>query len=505
MHSVSLFIEILRVRPHALFWAALITQAALWTLVPTLFYSAPPGQVAELLAIGHEFLLGTDFGPPLAYWLGEIAYTLGGFFGIYLLSQICVAVTFWAVFSVGRSIVGDRQATLAVLLMVGIAAFTVPTTDFGPAILATALWSLALLHFWLAVGEGRQTYWYVLGLEAALLVLTTYSGLILIGLLAVFLLITPRGRAQLATVDPWIAGIIAVMVAFPHLIWFDQTGGMSIAAPSVIQQNVRAWARVVAALIIGHAGLLVLVVLARGFWLSQGERAPEIIRSPIDPLGRKFVYFFAVMPAVATFLLALFTQRPESFLATPVVVFSGLAVVVLAGERIRIIQQRLTALVWMLLLIVPPVLVAVAVAIMPWTLIVDLPVSQPASEMGRFFGESFQRRTGRPLEIVAGDQRIASLVALTAPTRPSLFLDASPERSFWVNRQDIDEKGAIVVWTTEDTDGTPPAAIRERFPDLVPEVPRAFERRFQGLLPLIRVGWAVIRPRAAPPPRQASQ
>src|SRR5262245_60901392 len=110
MHTVSLFIEILRVRPHALFWAALITQAALWTLVPTLFYSAPPGQVAELLAIGHEFLLGTDFGPPLAYWLGEIAYTIGGFFGIYLLSQLCVAVTFWAVFSIGRLIIGDRQA-----------------------------------------------------------------------------------------------------------------------------------------------------------------------------------------------------------------------------------------------------------------------------------------------------------------------------------------------------------------------------------------------------------
>ena len=143
MHSVSLFIEILRVRPLALFWTALVVQLALWTLVPTLFYTAPPGQVAELLAVGHEFQLGTDFGPPLAFWLGELAYMIGGFFGIYLLSQICVGVTFWAVFSVGRVIVGDRQATMAVLLMVGIAAFTVPTTDFGPSILATALWALA--------------------------------------------------------------------------------------------------------------------------------------------------------------------------------------------------------------------------------------------------------------------------------------------------------------------------------------------------------------------------
>jgi 4-amino-4-deoxy-L-arabinose transferase-like glycosyltransferase len=497
MHTVSLFIEILRVRPLALFWSALITQLALWTLVPTLFYTAPPGGVAELLAVGHEFQLGTDFGPPLAFWLGELAYMIGGFFGIYLLSQICVGITFWAVFSVGRVIVGDRQATMAVLLMVGIAAFTVPTTDFGPSILATALWALALLHYWLAVGEGRRSYWFVLGLDAGLLVLTSYSALILVGLLMVFTLLNERGRAQFSTIDPWVAGIIAVMIVFPHLIWFDQSGGVALAGAAAIDQNVRTWARVIAALLIGHFGVAILVGLANGFWLGRRGPAPEIIRAPLDPMARTFVYFFAVVPAAAMLLLTLFTRRPESFLGTPLIVFSGLAVIVAAGERIRIYQQRLTALAWIGLLVAPPLIVATAVVFLPWTLIVDLPVAQPATEMGRFFADSFQRRTGRPLEVVAGNQRTAALVALTAPSRPSLYLDATPERSSWMSRQDIDDKGAIVVWPTEDTDGTPPPGIKERFPDIVPEVPRAFERRFQGLLPLIRIGWAVIRPREA--------
>ena len=44
--------------------------------------------------------------------------------------------------------------------------------------------------------------------------------------------------------------------------------------------------------------------------------------------------------------------------------------------------------------------------------------------------------------------------------------------------------------------GTPPAALKERFPDLVPEVPRAFERSVQGQLPLLRIGWALIRPQS---------
>ena len=64
-----------------------------------LFYSAPPGQLPLVLAIGHEFQLGTDFGPPLAFWLAELAYRAAGMFGVYLLSQVCIVVTFWAVLS----------------------------------------------------------------------------------------------------------------------------------------------------------------------------------------------------------------------------------------------------------------------------------------------------------------------------------------------------------------------------------------------------------------------
>ena len=77
MHSISLFVELLRTRPRTLFWAMAALQAVLWTLVPALFYSAPPGQLPVVLAIGHEFQLGTEFGPPLAFWLAEIAYRIG--------------------------------------------------------------------------------------------------------------------------------------------------------------------------------------------------------------------------------------------------------------------------------------------------------------------------------------------------------------------------------------------------------------------------------------------
>ena len=67
--------------------------------------------------------------------------------------------------------------------MVGIAAFTVPSVDFGPAIMAAPFWALALLLYWRAVGESRRGYWFLLAIDLGLLLLASYVGLILIALL----------------------------------------------------------------------------------------------------------------------------------------------------------------------------------------------------------------------------------------------------------------------------------------------------------------------------------
>ena len=494
MVSISLFVELLRTRPLSLFWTMAALQAVLWTLVPALFYSAPPGQLPVILAIGHEFQLGTDFGPPLAFWLGEIAYRVAGLFGVYLLSQICIVVTFWAVLTLGRAMVGVTHAVMAVLLMAGIAVFSVPTPEFGPAILATPLWALLLLHYWRAAQNGEWGYWLAVGLEAGLLLLTTYAGLILVGLLVLFLLSSPYGRRHLETVGPWVAGLLCVVILFPYLIWLDLGGGTKLPDVQTMLDNLRSWGRLLAALLISHAGIGILAVLGRGYLIASRGPPPEVSRPPVEPAARNYVYYFALAPVVAMGLFALISHRPENFVAAPLVVMSGLAVMVAAGDRIRIEHQYLIGYVWAALLLLPPLLVALAIVIQPWIFAIDLRVGRPAVELGHYFGDSFQRRTGKPLAIVAGDRSIASLVSLMAPSRPSLYLESAPEYLPRVTKQDIADKGAVVLWPISDTTGRPPAEIQRQFPGLVPEVAPTFSRRFQGRMPLLRVGWGVIRP-----------
>ncbi len=88
--------------------------------------------------------------------------------GVYLLSQICVVLAFYAVFQLGIAIVGIAHATIAVMLMVGISVFNIVTPEFGSSVLAMPITAFMLLHFWRALGEGRRGYWSALAVETGL-------------------------------------------------------------------------------------------------------------------------------------------------------------------------------------------------------------------------------------------------------------------------------------------------------------------------------------------------
>lgn len=501
MFYVPLYFEAIRSRPVLVFWLATLVQAAVWLAVPMVFYAAPPGDLAQVLAIGHEFQFDSDVGPPLAFWLAEIAFRLAGLFGVYALSQICIVTTYCCVFRLGSAVVGPPQAALAVLLMVGISPFTAPSPDFGPAILTMALWAVVLLSYWRAVAEGRRRAWYALGIAAALILVASEAALILLGTLAVFTVMMARGRAALERIEPWIVAAVLVCFLFLHLLWLE--GAADSLTPAIARlreagtagPNTTAWLRLLALLALAHAGLAILVLLARGYPRGGSAPLPALCRPAVDEFAKTYVGTLAFVPALlSTIVAVVLARRAPIGGVAPLVVLSPLAVVLLAGASIALYHQRILGFAWAGLLLVPAVMVPAAIVLLPWTLGTDLTVAEPAAAMGRFFADSFQNRTGRPLALVTGEIGPATVVALGAPSRPSVYFDDDPARSPSVTAADIRAKGAVVVWLTADTTPAPPADIKARFPDLIPEVPRAFERRVQGRLPLLRLGWGVIRP-----------
>jgi hypothetical protein len=255
------------------------------------------------------------------------------------------------------------------------------------------------------------------------------------------------------------------------------------------------WGVLLGGLLLTMSAIAILVVLNNGWFDREGEEAPIIYRPQVDPLARNFVYFFAVAPGLAGSLISGFFGLDRVVGGAGIVLLmSGLAVIVAAGDLVALRHQRLLRSVWGTAILAPALVVFASSIFLPWTGSGEAATSAPATAIARFFGDSFERRTNLRLRAVAGDAQLASLVSL-AKGRPHLYLDATPERTPWLSSEKFNQSGGVVVWRASDTAGTPPPDIAQRFPGLVPEVPRAFDWLVDGRQPLLRVGWAIVRPK----------
>jgi hypothetical protein len=500
MRFTSLIIELIRARPRLIVWIVVLFQAALWLILPMLLYRSPPDELATVLAYGREYQVGTDLGPPLAFWLADIAFRAAGnhMFGVYLLTQLCSVATFWTLYLLARAVVGGQQAVLAVLLTMTVAAFSSPGVEFGPLVLARPLWALLLLHSWQLIGQGRRNAWFAWSIEAGLLLLTTSAASGLLLLVAAFALASARGRRMLMSFDPLYALLVIIVLALPYLVWLARADTLALPPwPAIAALSARAlhWLALLGGLLLASAAIWLLAALNTGRFGRNKEEAPIIYRPPVDALARDFVYFFALAPALAGSLIAgLFDLDGVVGGAGIALMMSGLAAIVATGDLVYLRRQRILRSVWGAAVIAPALAVIASALFLPWTGSAEVATSLPATEIARFFGDSFERRTNHPLRAVSGDAQLASLIALDRG-RPHLFLDAAPQRTPWLNMTKFNETGGVVVWRASDTSGAPPAELVQRFPGMVPEVPRAFDRLVNGRQPVLRIGWAIVRPK----------
>src|SRR5690349_11794347 len=303
MRFTSLVIELIRARPRLVVWLVVLLQATLWLLVALLLYRSPPGDLATVLAYGREYQVGTDLGPPLAFWLGDIAFRAAGnhVFGVYLLAQLCSIAMFWALYLLARAIVGGPQAVLAVLLTMTVTAFSSPGLEFGPLVLARPLWALLLLHSWRLIGQNRRNAWFAWSIEAGLLLLTSSAAPGLLLLLIAFALATKRGRLTLLSFDPAFAVLVIVVLALPYLVWLVRADIPLLphwSAVTAWSARAQHWASLVGWLAASVSAIVLLVLLNSGWFGGKKEEAPIVYRPPVDPFAREYVYFFAIAPAL---------------------------------------------------------------------------------------------------------------------------------------------------------------------------------------------------------------
>jgi hypothetical protein len=486
--------QAIEARPQAAFTFFLLLHFLLWTALPAALYPNLPLDLIEALTYGREWQLGYDKLPPLPWWLVELTHRV---FGLdvfyYALAQTAVVAAFLFVWTMTRRIVGPVQALVAILIVDGLHYLHFTAAKFNHDVIQLPFWAMAGYCYWAALRGGRLIHWLMLGLALGIALWAKYFVVVLAFPLVLFLLIDKRARRHLLTPGPYAAAALALLVASPHIVWLIQNDFLPFryadarAAPSRGMID-HVWHPLQFAL--GQLFFLLpalLIAFAAAWpWSSGGEAAPGIA----DAYDRRIVTVLAVGPVATVLALSLITGRGAiAMWGYPLWLFLGLWIVMqapIAGERLGRAAMAWAAVFWLF-----AVVFFASYAVMPSFDGRYRAVFFPGDRLGAELSQRFRAATGQPLAYVVADMFTGGNVAHYAPGRPRNLIDGEPRRAPWIDLQDLRKRGAVVVWTEEDT-----AHIPARLSTVTAgaQVQQPFSLPYRRGKGEARFGWAILRP-----------
>ena len=214
-----------------------VTVLILATFLARLLFAASLGlgiDESYMVAAGRQLRLGYFDHPPIAWWLAWAAAHLAGSdrpIVVRLPFIALFALTTWLMFRITAALFGARAGRWAAVLanlcpVIGVTAGTwvLPDGPLFAALLGAALCLIAALP---AEGRAAWGWWLGAGICAGLALSSKYSAaLTILGAIG-FLLTERESRRWLLRPHPYVAGLAALVVFTPVLIWNARHGWVS--------------------------------------------------------------------------------------------------------------------------------------------------------------------------------------------------------------------------------------------------------------------------------------
>ena len=212
-----------------LFYIFLTAHLITWIAIPSLTNNNLPLDTIEALAWGSNLDWGFSKHPPMSAFAVEIFYQIFGAqdWAYYLLSQICVAVSFFVVFKFSEDFFENKIfCLLSVLLLEGIYFFNFTTPEFNVNVCLMPFWALTVLYLWKGSKDNKTIDWLLFGLFAGFGFLSKYLFIYLGIAMDIFLLYMIYNKKIdfkcLASLIPFF------IVLLPHLIWLTKNDYITI-------------------------------------------------------------------------------------------------------------------------------------------------------------------------------------------------------------------------------------------------------------------------------------
>jgi len=199
----------------------LLTHLLTWTLVPFFSNQNLPLDTIEALAWGSNLDWGFEKHPPLSAFFPEIFYQLfrNQDWAYYLLSQIFIISSFVVIFKLAKEFLkNETYALISVFLLEGIYFYNFTTPEFNVNVCQIPFWSLTAYFSWQSFKNDKIKNWILLGLFAALGVLSKYLFIYLLAGIKLFFIYYLIKNKKF-NFKYFIPIIVFLVVLSPHLLW----------------------------------------------------------------------------------------------------------------------------------------------------------------------------------------------------------------------------------------------------------------------------------------------
>ena len=398
-----------------LFYIFILTHVILWTAIPSLTNNNLPLDTIEALAWGSNLDWGFNKHPPMSAFLVEIFYQIFGSqdWAYYLLSQICVIISFFVVFKLAEEFFENKVfCLLSVLLLEGIYFYNFTTPEFNVNVCLMPFWSLTALYLWKGFKENKIIDWFLVGLFSGLGFLSKYLFIYLglgIDIFLIYMIYKKKIDFKcLVSLIPFL------IVLLPHLIWLTENNYITITygfdRAGTGDQNFID--HIIHPLIFLGKQFGILIPFFLMFLFLSNK-----LKSKFNFKDNKFLFLFAIniIPIASVFLTSMILGvKIRTMWMTPFYLFFGVLVIYIYQSQINLKKLKVFTVAFLILFIFSPFVYAY-VSITQTDKRTDYNGKEHAKVVQEYWDN---QKTNLPINVVLGDEWIAGNLSYHLKSRP---------------------------------------------------------------------------------------